>query len=54
MLKVSSIGTVFFKINGYKLNASEVDATITFENLASDALTESELSLWFEKHSIKI
>ncbi len=49
-----TIGTLFLEINGFKLNATEVDATITFENLASDALKEDELSLWFEKYCIKV
>ena len=49
-----TIGTLFLEINGYKLGATEVDATITFENLASDVLKENELSLWFEEHCIKV
>ena len=49
-----TIGTLFLEINGFKLNATEVDATITFENLATDILNETDLSLWFEKHCIKV
>jgi len=49
-----TIGTLFLEINGFKLNATEVDATIAFENLASDVLKENELSLWFEEHCINI
>ena len=49
-----TVGTLFLEINGYKLNATEVDATITFENLASGVLKENELSFWFKEHSIKV
>ncbi len=49
-----TIGTLFLEINGFKLNATEVDATITFENLAIDTLSENDLSLWFKKHCIKV
>ncbi len=48
-----TIGTLFLEINGFKLNATEVDATITIEHLASDVLKENELSLWFKEHAIK-
>ncbi len=43
-----TIGTLFLEINSFKLNATEVDATIAFENLASDILNENELSSWFD------
>ena len=49
-----TIGTLFLEINGFKLNATEVDATITFENLATDIINENELSSWFKKYSIKV
>jgi len=48
-----TIGTLFLEINGFKLNATEVDAAITFENLASDILNENELSSWFKKYCKK-
>jgi death on curing protein len=49
-----TIGTLFLEINGFKLNATEVDATITFENLATDIINENELSSWFKKYCIKV
>ena len=49
-----TIGTLFLEINGLKLNATEVDATITFENSATDLINEKKLSLWFEEHCIKV
>lgn len=48
-----TIGTLFLEINGFKLDAREVDATIIFENLATDIISEDELSLWFKEHCIK-
>ncbi|WP_198265158.1 type II toxin-antitoxin system death-on-curing family toxin [sulfur-oxidizing endosymbiont of Gigantopelta aegis] len=49
-----TIGTLFLEINGFKLNATEVDATVTFENLATDIINENELSSWFKKCCIKV
>ncbi len=49
-----TIGTLFLQLNGYGLIASEVDATITFKNLASDVVDEKVLTLWFQKNSRKI
>ena len=49
-----TIGTLFLEINGFKLIATEVDATVTFENLATDILDENGLSLWFEECCIKV
>jgi len=49
-----TIGTLFLEINGFKLNATEVDATITFENLATDIINEKDLSSWFKENGIKV
>jgi len=49
-----TIGTLFLEINGFKLNATEVDATITFENLATDIINENELSSWFKKYCTQV
>jgi death-on-curing protein len=49
-----TIGTLFLEINGFKLNATEVDATITFENLATDIINENELSSWFKRYCIQV
>jgi len=49
-----TIGTLFLEINGFKLNATEVDAAIKFEKLASGVLKENELSLWLKEHSTKV
>lgn len=48
-----TIGTLFLEMNGYILIASEVDAAITFENLAAGEVTEKELAEWFQKNSKK-
>ena len=48
-----TIGTLFLELNGYILHATEVEATITFENLASGILSEEELSSWFETNCTK-
>lgn len=49
-----TIGTLFLQLNGYTLKASEVDTTITFENLASDVVNEEALTVWFKENSEKI
>ena len=49
-----TIGTLFIEMNGFKLIATEVDATIAFEDLATDILSEHELSSWFKKDCIKV
>ena len=48
-----AVGGTFLEINGYSLNASEPEAVIMFEKLASGSVEEDELSAWFKKHSLK-
>ncbi len=47
-----TVAAVFLEINGYSLNAPEAETVIIFEQLASGQLTEQQLSIWFQDHSI--
>ncbi len=42
---------VFLDMNGYGLDASEVEAVDVMLNLAAGELTEKELALWIEENS---
>ena len=42
---------VFLRINGLALNASEIDAAITFKALASGGLAEAELTAWLRANT---
>lgn len=46
-------GVIFLEINGYKFVASETEATVIFEGLAGNKVSESELSIWFKQNSHK-
>ncbi|PHS32654.1 MAG: type II toxin-antitoxin system death-on-curing family toxin [Methylophaga sp.] len=48
-----TIGTLFLEMNGYILNAPEVDVVITFESLAAGEVSESELAEWFKENCKK-
>lgn len=48
-----TVGVLFLELNGYSLHASEPNAAVTFENLASGHFTENELEKWFEENSAK-
>jgi death on curing protein len=45
---------VFLELNGYELNASEVDAVYTIEGLSSSEITENELATWIEANSQRL
>lgn len=47
-----TIAAVFLEMNGYSLDASEPEAVIVFEQLASGALNEEDLADWFRNTSI--
>ncbi len=47
-----TVAAIFLEINGYSLNAPEAETVIIFEQLASGQLTEQQLSIWFQDHSI--
>ncbi len=49
-----TIGTLFLELNDYKLTASEANAAITFENLASGEIDENKLEQWFKEQSSKV
>ena len=49
-----SILAVFLLLNGYKLIASEADAVITIDALASGSLEQEALTLWVIENSIKV
>ena len=42
---------VFLEINGYQLDAPEVEAVEVMLNLASDDMTENDLALWIKTNS---
>ena len=44
-------GSLFLELNQFQLVASEPDASITFESLASGNITESELATWFKANT---
>ncbi|MBL4850688.1 MAG: type II toxin-antitoxin system death-on-curing family toxin [Gammaproteobacteria bacterium] len=47
-----AIGAIFLEINGIILNAKEPETVVVFEQLASDNISETGLSNWFESNSI--
>lgn len=42
---------LFLLINGYELNASQVDATQAMMSLAASQMSEEEFAAWVRKHS---
>ena len=42
---------VFLHMNGSRLSATEMDAIVTFTELAAGNLTEAQLSAWLKKNS---
>ena len=42
---------LFLYLNGYRLNASQADATITVFGLAAGDITESEFADWLRAHA---
>ena len=44
---------VFLQLNGWELNASEVEAALTIEGLAAGKIEEEELAVWIEANSIE-
>ncbi len=49
-----TVAAVFLQLNGYSLNAPEVEAVIMYEQLASGSLAEESLADWFRDSSISI
>jgi death-on-curing protein len=47
-----TVAAVFLEMNGYALDASEAEAVVIFEQLASGSLSEEDLSRWFMNSSI--
>ena len=48
-----TVGVIFLEINGYEFFASETDATLIFEALASGEISEDQFSEWFSINSKK-
>ncbi len=42
--------SVFLRLNGYELTASEPDAATTFRMLAAGKVSEKNLTIWIEKN----
>lgn len=49
-----TVGALFLELNGFTLDASEVDAAIQFNRLASGEISEEDLARWFETHCAKL
>lgn len=47
-----TVAAVFLDLNGYSLEAPEPEAVIVFEKLASGAISEEDLAVWFRDLSI--
>ncbi len=45
---------LFLRINGYRLTATQVDATVTILALAAGELSEEQLAQWVRSHASKI
>jgi death on curing protein len=43
---------VFLRLNGFALNADEMDAVLTIQALAAGDLTEEALAAWIAEHSV--
>ncbi|MDQ3060579.1 MAG: type II toxin-antitoxin system death-on-curing family toxin [Pseudomonadota bacterium] len=43
---------LFLYLNGYRLNASQADATITILAVASGELSESNFAAWLRRHAV--
>ncbi len=44
---------LFLGLNGYKLTASQVDATLTMMSVAKGGIQESEFAEWIRAHTIQ-
>jgi death-on-curing protein len=47
-----TVAAVFLELNGYSLNASEAEAVLIFQRLATGTLSESDLATWIRDSSI--
>ena len=45
-----TIGVLFIELNGYTFSATEIEATLMFEDLASGNISEEFLANWFRKN----
>lgn len=46
--------SVFLRMNGYMLTASEEEAVVTMQALASGEIDEKSLAKWIEQHSTPV
>lgn len=49
-----TVAAVFLELNGYSLDATEAEAAIMFQQLASGTIAEAFLADWFQNSSIAI
>ncbi len=47
-----TVAAVFLELNGYSLNATEVDVALIFQRLAAGTLSEPDLADWIRNSSI--
>jgi death on curing protein len=45
---------LFLRLNGYRLNATQVDATLTILALAAGEMEEAQLAVWVRANSRKV
>jgi death on curing protein len=45
---------LFLRLNGYRLNATQVDATLTILALAAGETEEAQLAVWVRANSVKV
>jgi len=48
------VSVMFIEQNGFRFNATEVDAAMVFTSLAAGQLSEMQLSEWFENWALKV
>jgi death on curing protein len=44
---------LFLYLNGYRLNATQADATLTVLGLAAGDISEAEFAAWIRQHAVK-
>jgi death on curing protein len=45
---------LLLRLNGYRLNATQVDATLTILALAAGEMEEAQLAVWVRANSVKV
>lgn len=48
------VSETFLYINGWELEATDVECILMFQNLAAGNVSEDDLADWFQEHSVKL